>query len=247
MEQNLKVLMIVESDVPDTIQEIFSRQNIALHHARSGAAALVLTGNSVYDLLVIGEPLPDLPIESVLSALQSFEWASAGVPALILAEREDVPDLARRLEDHPARVLRKSARKQELQLAISELLGVPVRTNSRMMINVEVKTGAASTLRCYQSQNISESGLMLKGAQALAIGTTVKVHLCLPDEADPVKGTALVVRHSDHGEDPGVGLRFVELGHAEILRLRRFVDRTLTERLPAPGEQTRSAPGTVGL
>ena len=67
--------------------ELFSRESIVLHHAHSGAAALILTGNSLYDLLVLDAPLEDLPVDSVLSALQSFEWASAGAPALVLTTR----------------------------------------------------------------------------------------------------------------------------------------------------------------
>lgn len=248
MEQNLKVLAVVQSEaVPEKLREIFSRKSIALHHARSGAAALVLAGNSLYDLLVLEEPLADLPVDSVLSALQSFEWASAGAPALVLAEDQDVEEVARRLQDHPARVLPKSARKQEIQEAISELLGVAVRSDSRMMVNVEVKTDSNISHKCFQSENVSESGMLLKGAKALPIGMVVDLEFCLPDEPDPVRGRAMVVRHSGDGEALGVGLRFVELDRSEILRLRRFVDRTLTDKPPAGAGSGTGTSQTAGV
>lgn len=248
VEQNLKVLAVVQSEaVPEKLREIFSRKSIALHHARSGAAALVLAGNSLYDLLVLEEPLADLPVDSVLSALQSFEWASAGAPALVLAEDQDVEEVARRLQDHPARVLPKSARKQEIQEAISELLGVAVRSDSRMMVNVEVKTDSNISHKCFQSENVSESGMLLKGAKALPIGMVVDLEFCLPDEPDPVRGRAMVVRHSGDGEALGVGLRFVELDRSEILRLRRFVDRTLTDKPPAGAGSGTGTSQTAGV
>lgn len=243
MEQNLKVLVVVQSDgVPENLREIFSRESIALHHARSGAAALVLAGNSLYDLLVLEEPLPDLPVDSLLSALQSFEWASAGAPALIMAADKNVEEITRRLDGHPVRVLPKSAQKEEIQQAISELLGVAVRSGSRMMVNVEVKIDSNTSLKCFQSDNISESGMLLRGANSIPIGTAVDLEFFLPDEPEPVRGRAMVVRHSGDGEALGVGLRFVELGRSEILRLRRFVDRTLTDEPPAEaGRGTRTS------
>ncbi len=248
MEQNLKVLAVVQSEaVPENLREIFSRKSIALHHARSGAAALVLAGNSLYDLLVLEEPLADLPVDSVLSALQSFEWASAGAPALVMAGDQDVVEIARRLEDHPARVLPKSAQKQEIQQAISELLGVAVRSGSRMMVNVEVKFDSNTSLKCFQSENISESGMLLRGTKAIPIGMAVDLEFYLPDEPDPVRGKAMVVRHSGDSEAPGIGLRFVALGRSEILRLRRFVDRTLTDKPPSETGRGTGTSQTAGV
>ena len=72
MEHNLKVLAVVNSDVVSSnLAEVFCRDSITLHHAQSGAAALILTGNSLYDLLVIAEPLADLEAETLLGSLQS--------------------------------------------------------------------------------------------------------------------------------------------------------------------------------
>lgn len=248
MEKNLKVLAVVHSDVvPRNLTEVFSRTSIAFHHARSGAAALILTGNSLYDLLVVEEPLSDLPVDSVLSALQSFESASAGTPALVMANDRDIAEIKERLENHPARVLSKSAARPEIQQAVSELLGVPVRSNSRMMVNVTVKTQSSSALKCFQSENISESGMRLKGAQGMPIGMAVNLEFCLPDEQEPIRGTALVVRHAGNGEAPGVGLRFVEIGRNEILRLRRFVDRTLAETPPVGAERGARTSQSAGV
>jgi uncharacterized protein (TIGR02266 family) len=101
-----------------------------------------------------------------------------------------------------------------------------------MLVNVEVRTDTSRSLKCFQSENISESGLLLRGSHAIPIGMAVKLEFNLPDEQEPVHGTAMVVRHSGSGESPGVGLRFVELNRDAILRLRRFVDRTLAETPP---------------
>lgn len=243
MEHKLKVLMVARSEtLPRNLSEVFTRKSIILHHAHSGAGALVLSGNSLYDLMVLEDPLSDLPVDSVLSSLQSFEWASAGTPALIVADDREVDEISRRTAIQPARVLPRSATKEEIQRAVSALLGVPVRSSARMMINVEVKTDSTSTLRCFQSENISESGLMLRGAKAIPIGMAVRLEFRLPDEQEPVQGTAIVVRHSGDGETAGVGLRFVELEASEILRLRRFVDRTLAE---APPVAAGGAPGAA--
>ena len=153
-------------------------------------------------------------------------------PALVLVEEPKVDLTTGLLQDHPVRVLPTSAGKREIQQAVSELLGVPVRSSSRMMVNVKVTTSEGTSLRCLQSQNLSEAGLLLRGAQAIPIGTVVKLEFNLPDEPKSVRCSGMVVRHTSGDETPGVGLRFVELDRSEILRLRRFVDRTLAESPP---------------
>lgn len=116
-----------------------------------------------------------------------------------------------------------------------------------MMVNVEVTTNSSTALRCFQSENISESGLLLRGNQAIPIGMAVSLEFNLPDESEPVHATAMVVRHSGAGETPGVGLRFVELNREQILRLRRFVDRTLSDTPLVEGQKSEAPAHTAGV
>lgn len=231
--------------VGEDLERVFARDSITLHRAESGTGALVLAGNSLYDLVVLEDPLTDLTVDAVLTALQSLEWASAGAPGLVMTDPAKVETLATALEALPMRVLSKTAETVEIQQAIAELLGVSVRSSTRMMVNIEVGLESGTSLRCFQSQNVSESGLLLKGGRSLTIGTPLQLEFTLPDEPEPIRGTALVVRHTGRDEDAGVGLRFVELERGEVLRLRRFVDRTLAERPPSAETPETEAPVSV--
>lgn len=246
MQHKLKVLAVVNAGVlSSSLSEVFCRDSIALHHAQSGAAALILTGNSLYDLLVIEAPVADVPVESLMSSMQSLEWASVGTPALVITDDTQVESTTHRLDSFAVRILNKNAAKEQIQQAVSELLGVPIRSSSRLMINVEVRSADQTALRCFQSENISESGLLLKGAQAIPVGARVDLSFTLPDETEPLQAGALVVRHTGSQETAGVGLRFVDLKPAEILRLRRFVDRNLV--LTPPPAADRPADGESRL
>lgn len=242
MEQNLKVLAVGgTSEAFTNLTDIFERQSIRLHRVESGAEALILTGNMFYDLLVIEDPLPDLPVDNVLSSLQALDWSSGGAPALVLTESPKVETMLRRLTTFPCRVVSKLAEHTDLQQAISELLGVAVRSTARMIVNVQVELEDGGPLRCYQSENLSESGVLLRGGQTLAVGTRIRLVFNLPDEPEPIAGKAVVVRHTSGDEQTGIGTRFVELGTVELVRLRKFVERTAT-RTHVPSNQGEGVP-----
>ncbi len=245
MPKQLKLLVIGPEDhLPDSAHEILRRDAIRMHRVQTAAEALILTGNMPYDLLMVAEPLPDLDTATILGSLQSLDWTSAGAPAMVFVSPAAIETAATGLQRFPVRVLSRDTERGEIQQAMAELLGVAVRSSMRMIVNIQVELEEAGTLRCFQSENLSESGMLLRGARSIPVGAPLRVAFNLPDETDPITGKAIVVRHTGPGEAEGIGIRFVDFAESHVLRLRRFVDQSLGNVATdaRPGERPHSTP-----
>jgi len=90
--------------------------------------------------------------------------------------------------------------------------------------------------------NISRGGLFINTRKPLAVGTTVRLIISLPDAAFPFDLTGRVARVHElehHGHQvPGMGIEFVDVDDEKRLRIETFVQR-LREELPLAGGATQ--------
>lgn len=89
--------------------------------------------------------------------------------------------------------------------------------------------------------NISRGGIFINTRKPLAVGTTVRLIISLPDTAFPFDLTGRVTRVSEFdnpsNQVPGMGIEFVDVDEEKRERIERFVDRLRTE-LPDPTSST---------
>ena len=78
--------------------------------------------------------------------------------------------------------------------------------------------------------NISRGGMFINTRNPLALGSTVKLIISLPDAAFPFDLTGRVIRVSEFANDqnqvPGMGIEFVDLDSATHRALSDFAART---------------------
>mgnify|MGYP001594482136 CR=1 FL=1 len=85
--------------------------------------------------------------------------------------------------------------------------------------------------------NISRGGIFINTRSPLAVGTTVKLIISLPDTAFPFDLTGRVTRVSEFdnpaNQVPGMGIEFMGVDDEKKVRIERFVER-LRRELPDP-------------
>lgn len=85
--------------------------------------------------------------------------------------------------------------------------------------------------------NISRGGIFINTRNPLAVGTTVRLIISLPDTAFPFDLSGRVTRVSEFdnaaNQVPGMGIEFVDVDDEKRSRIERFVDR-LRKELPDP-------------
>lgn len=81
--------------------------------------------------------------------------------------------------------------------------------------------------------NISKGGIFINTPNPLAVGTTVKLIVSLPDTAFPFDLSGRVTRIIEVGDDqsqvPGMGIEFIDIDFEKKARLESFVDRLKSE------------------
>ena len=83
--------------------------------------------------------------------------------------------------------------------------------------------------------NISRGGMFINTRNPLAVGTTVRLIISLPDTACPFDLTGRVTRvaefNNPSNQVPGMGIEFVDVDDEKRARIERFVER-LRKELP---------------
>lgn len=83
--------------------------------------------------------------------------------------------------------------------------------------------------------NISKGGIFINTRNPLAVGTTVRLIISLPDTAFPFDLTGRVARVNEFdnpsNQVPGMGIEFIDVDEEKRTRIERFVER-LRKELP---------------
>jgi len=213
------------------IDPVLERSDLTVHRVPLGRSALKMVQSTRPRLLVVALPLLDMRLDAFLEGLAAEGAARKGLTIAILADEHLLPELEPHL-DEQHRFLPAHLDSEELQSGILELIGDTTRVARRLMLRLEVQLGAGKLLRMCQTDNISESGMLVRLQDSIPVDSEVRVAISLPSSADPVCVKAQIVRHTDPDRESvqGLGLRFIEFeGQGRT---------TLTEYLSLRGEET---------
>lgn len=212
------------------IDPILERSNLTVHHVPLGQTALNLVQSKRPRLLIVALPLLDMRLDDFLQSLANKSPASSGPALALLADEHLLPELEANLDDRH-RFLSAHLEAEELQRGILELIGDTPRIAPRLMLRLEVQLAAGKLLKMCQTDNISESGMLVRCQDPIAVGSEVRLALSLPRSADPVHVKAEIVRQTNPGVESvqGLGLRFVEFEGQGRKALTEYLKHQATE------------------
>lgn len=226
MAANVNILLVVlDRDLFDKIAPLLRRDTFDVNQAPNAESALLLTGNMAYSLIVVVHPLRGTTIHDFLKRLRRRDSASADAPVLIIAAEERIEQLGPLVEEGRVSLICAGQPQTELQAEVSRLLGVLIRSAARLPVSFSVRIGDGSTDRLCQTQNISESGLLLRTSHLLPIGTTLDVEVPTPRTDPPLELRAEIVRHTALQVEgiTGMGAKFIDISEEEQNRLRDYI------------------------
>ncbi len=227
MPDNRRLLAVVtDSGLFGKLQGLISRSSFDINRVPSGTGALILAGNLPYDLILIESPLPDLDLQDFLAAIRTLDSPCAASAVLILHHDAELR-LAETLKSDLVATLPAASPELELQKTLSNLLGVAARASRRLLVRVEAETGGDPG-RLLQTENLSETGALLRGGTAIAEGSRLRLGFSLPGDGSRIHATAEVVRHAGPPSEAvsGIAVRFLDIEGDGRDRLRDFVAET---------------------
>jgi type IV pilus assembly protein PilZ len=113
--------------------------------------------------------------------------------------------------------------------------GAAKRQNDRLQHELLVAYRTVDGFITDWAVNISRGGMFINTRNPLALGSTVRLIISLPDAAFPFDLTGKVIRVSEfdnvQNQVPGMGIEFVDVDEEKQVRIERFVER-LRKELP---------------
>lgn len=226
MSDQIKILITLASEVVfDQIRPLVSRSNVDVMKVQSPYQALTLARGTPYGLIVVQYPLADLDFAEFFKTLRAPETACEESPLLILTRDDRLDALADYLDGHLVQACLVDAAPEQIQKALSELIGIPMRASVRLGIELAARIENESIQLFCQTVNVSESGVLVRNRGRLPVSTRVTVSLPLPEDTAPIWATGEVVRHTDSEVESveGLGIRFLDFGEGGQQRLAKFV------------------------
>lgn len=205
---------------------------VDLHRARWDSSTLDLVQGTAFDAVIIGFPISREALKRFLEAARA-KGAACRRAGLILITESPHSKAAQALIGKGAnRVVMSDELEARIVTAVEELARpaprLPVKIPARLHLFAE---GRPLRLMA-QIENISSSGMLLRGVTQFPVGTTFEFEMVVPDEPKPIRGSAEITRGTDpHRESvAGVGVRFVTFEGSDRVRLEMFIERNLPER-----------------
>ena len=159
------------------------------------AGALELIGHVAFEVLIVRFPLPEVDIYAFLQRVRSESSPCLRSPLLLLASPTDLEEAESFVGKGANRVLGLETGVEDIQGAVSQLLNVAPRKAARFIARLEIKLGGAKDMILCQTENISESGMLLKTDRRYDKGTRIHFEFALPDDQRPIVGIAEVVHN----------------------------------------------------
>jgi uncharacterized protein (TIGR02266 family) len=214
-------------DAMDSIAPMLRRAEFNVHTAEPSPVVFDLVLGTSFELVLVGYPLRELDLDDLVDALRrEGSWCKKAA-LVLLAEPDHLDDAVALVDLGVNRAISLDWPEGRLHQAIGDLLEVAPRISLRVLVHLKVEITNQSKRALYQTVNISRTGMLLKGDDALDPGTRFSFFFGIPDGRRLVEGTGEVVRKTNPIREgtTGLGIRFIRISGEGSEQLESFVMR----------------------
>ncbi len=175
--------------------------------------------------IVSAYPLPGAGFGILLSAVRSRASASRKAGLVVLAPRSELETAHRLIGRGVSRVIWREEPMEAILAALRELMEVAPRVPLVAPARISLEFGGQSASVFCQTENLSATGMLIRGCTNCRPGMRVAFQLQLAGEEEPVEGLAEVARTTDPEREGlrGFGARFVDLSEDDRARLQQWL------------------------
>ena len=218
-------------DAFERASEAVRGSDIELHHQPWNDNTLEFVQGTRFDAIVIGFPGPIRELRRFVKCVRSPGSASEHAGVLLLAEPDHLPAATTFVGIGVGinRAIAFSNLEQTFVPAINSLTTVaprvPLRAPTRVLPHLQQRP-----LRTFcQTENVSETGMLLRGFGHYPPGTTIEFEINIPGQSEPIRGSATIARTTnvDHERLEGVGAQFDTFLGTDRGRLTDYLNQHL--------------------
>ena len=212
-------------------KDAISGSDINLQLAPWNDNTLELVQSTHFDTIIIGFPGPITALRRFVQCIRSPGSACQRSGVVLLSEPRHL-DAAQTFVGIGVginRAITSAEIADRLVSTIKELSSVapraPLRAPTRVVLHLDRRP-----LRTFcQTENVSETGMLLRGFGHYPPGTTIDFEINVPGQSEPIRGRATIARTTNVSAErmEGVGARFDQFHDGDRARLTGFLNDLL--------------------
>jgi hypothetical protein len=223
------VMTRVEKPVFEEAEKALRSSDVDLHLEPWDDNTLEMVQNTQLDVIIIGFPGTITPLRRFVRCVRAPGSACQRSGVILLSEPDHLVAAQTFVGVGINRAIASDNIIELLDASIAELSSVaprlPLRAPTRVVLNIEERP-----LRTFcQTENVSETGMLLRGFGHYPPGTTIDFEINIPGEIDPIRGSATIARTTNVRLErlEGVGARFDNFLGQDELRLNDYLNEHL--------------------
>ena len=191
----------------------------------SGGEAQDLLSLLPFDAVIAVYPVADITTKQFLSVMRRAEAPCRNAAVVLLAPEAFLGDAMEFIGLGANAVLPLAEAVELLPAKLRELIDAAPRYPLRVMSRIRGKVGLSGATTLCQTENISITGMLLRGDQHVPVGGEVHFELTLPGEGKSLRGTGQVVRHTFEKRErvSGLGIKFTSFEGDGQVRLQTYL------------------------
>ena len=204
------IMTRVDRPVFEQAEGALRSSNVDVHLAPWNDETLELVQNTRFDVIIIGFPGTITPLRRFVRCVRASGSACQRSGVILLSEPDHLVAAQNFVGVGINRAIASDNVDELLEASIAELSSVaprlPLRAPTRVVLHIEERP-----LRTFcQTENVSETGMLLRGFGHYPPGTTIDFEINIPGEVDPIRGSATIARTTNVRLErlEGVGARF---------------------------------------
>ncbi|OFV80268.1 MAG: hypothetical protein A2Y78_10690 [Acidobacteria bacterium RBG_13_68_16] len=228
--QRNTLAVALQSQVFEGVARVLRANQFHAEYEATATTALETTGLLAFDAILAGYPLPDMPMQAFLDAVRREDSPCRSAGLILLVGQDALEETQRFVGRGANRVLTVEEFMARLPHVLLRLLEVPPRVAVRRNLRLKVSLSPSSTHVTCQSENISTTGMLVRTDRSYPIGTQLGFEMALPGDSSPVRGYAVVVRHTMADREPvsGFAVQFASFSGEDKVRFETLLRRLLS-------------------
>ena len=214
-----RALICSQRPLDELQQTLIAREDVARYHTDDWRDALGAARHLPVDVLFVDAETPGA--RDLVREMRS-EPLTRHIALAVLARRGVNDAFTDELLGRGIEILRVPPG-ADWDERLVRLLHVTPRRAVRQRVDVDVYARGEGSARRIAARDVSVGGMLVESAEEFEIGEKLRVRFSLPRSADPLEGTAWVVRK---GRARQWGLEFLYLDGSGVDELGRYVSNS---------------------
>jgi len=221
------VITRMDSPAYAAVADLLRYRDIDVFQAPWDENTLDLVQSTGFDVIIVGYPVEEQALRRFVKCARAPGSACRRCGMILVADDEHFESAQSFVGEGINRAIGTKDTPHLLATTVDELTSIAPRVTLRAPTRIVVRLEDRPVSAFCQTENVSTSGMLLRGFGHYPRGTTITFEINIPGESDPIRGSAEITRSTNVAVErlDGVGARFLSFSSADQTRLASYIGK----------------------